>query len=131
MRRIEQRIRAVLVEKSAPASAAHGHHIRVGSRRSGRLLNRGGINAMRSAIAQNRFAIGIAANQANARKRKTTAELGEIFRDVVRPAAIAIGLGGDVGERVLRGPHVNHFDMVHNPVAAGEQAVATAWFNGL
>src|ERR1019366_10112591 len=102
-----------------------------GSRRSGGWLNGGGGNAVRGAIAQNRFAIGVAANQADAREWKIAAELGEIFGDVVRAAAIAVGLLGDVGERVLRRPHVNHFDVVNNPVSAGEQAAALAGFNGL
>src|ERR1035438_4042821 len=113
MRQIKQRVRAVLMEKSAPARAAHGHHVGVGSRRSGGWLNGGGGNAVRGAIAQghhvgvgsrrsggwlnggggnavrgaiaqNRFAIGVAANQADAREWKIAAELGEIFGDVVR-----------------------------------------------
>src|SRR5665213_906253 len=131
MQQVEQRVRAVLMEKSAPARARHGHYVRVRSRCGGGLLDRAAVNAMRGAVAQNLFTVGVAANQAYTGERKTAAEFGEVFGDVVRAAAVAIGLGGDVGERVLRGPYVNHFDVVHNPVAAGEQAATTFGINGL
>jgi hypothetical protein len=39
-------------------------------------------------------------------------------------AAVAIGLTRDIGEGILLRPDINHFDMVNNPVAAGEQASA-------
>ena len=131
MRQIQQRVRAVLVEKSAATRAGHGHHVRVRGRRGGSLLDRSAVNAVRFAIAQNRCAVGIAADQSDAGKRKAATELGEILGYVVRAAAVAIGLAGDVGKRVLRRPHVNHFDVVNNPVAAGKQAAAIFEFNGL
>ena len=120
----EQGVGAALVEKRAARSVAHRHHIGVagGGFTGGAQLR--GRDAVGGAVGENGSTIGVVADEAHRFKGKRGAEAREILEQIVGGAAVAVGLGEDGGEGVLGWPRVDEFDVVDDPVAAGEDSVA-------
>lgn len=121
----------MLMKERAPTGAGDGHNIRVGGGRGGGLVDGCVVNAVRFAVLQNFFAISIVPDQPHACQRKAAAKFGQIFGYIVGTATISIRLRGNRGQSVLRRPHVNHFDMIHQPVTTGEKATAIFWIKGV
>ncbi len=83
-----------------------------------------GIDFELSAVGEDAFAQLIFADQAGGVERERGAEDGEIDKHVVWGSAGALALTADVGKAFRLGIDVNHFDLVNDPVAAGEYAGA-------
>ncbi len=79
---------------------------------------------MRIAVQQNFLAVGVAADQPDARQRESTFKFGEVFENVVGTASVAIRLCANSGQRVLRRPGVNNLNVVNDPIAGGENSTA-------
>ena len=124
MFRCEEGIGSTLMEKSAASGGLDSHYISV---RGGCCVvskNAGAINAVRIALGVNPVPIGIRADQADACERKGGAQAGEVEEHIEWAAAIAGCFRQDVRERVLLRIGVDEFQLVDDPVAAGEDSFA-------
>jgi hypothetical protein len=123
-RSVPKGIRAPVVEKSPAAAANLGHHIRVGGGRRGGGFQEFRIHAVLFAGGENLRAERVLPYQAGGGERKGRLQFGKADDDIVGSSARSLGLAPDVGE--LLGPRIDidHFHLVHDPVAAREQPAA-------
>ena len=68
--------------------------------------------------------VRVLADEARRCERKRSPELCQVHQHVVRRAPGAFGLAADVGEPLALRIHVDHLDLVDNPIAAGEHTAA-------
>jgi hypothetical protein len=82
------------------------------------------INLVLAAGSEDVFAEGVLADQTGGEEREWGAGPREVRQDVVGRAPGALGLAANVGELFRLRIHIDHLDLVDDPVAAGEQAGA-------
>ena len=80
------------------------------------------VNLVLAAIVEDVLAQRVLADQARAEEREGGAGSGEVNQDVVRGAAGALGLAANVAQLLRLRVNVNEFDLVNDPVAAGQEA---------
>src|ERR1043166_570407 len=117
-------IRAASVKERAPTVSLFRHHI--GVRRWGlaRRTEMFGINVVLAAVAENLLAKRIFSDEAGSHQRERCAGIGEIYQNVVRRTAGALGLATDISELLRLRIDVNNFYLVNDPVPTGEQTAA-------
>ena len=77
---------------------------------------------MPPAIFQDNPAQVVLPHHARRHQRKRRLEPRQINQDIIRRAAGALGLGADIGQLIALGIDINHFDLVNDPIARGQQA---------
>ena len=88
-----------------------------------RAQKRGRFNAVLVADTFDPAAIFIVAHESCCEQRKIGPHDRDIYKDVEGRSAGAFDGRRDVGQRILLGPHINHFYCVNYPVSARENAV--------
>ncbi len=121
---VPEGIRPTVVEEGALARALHRHHVGVAGRRLARGLEVLGVDLVGDAIVEDVLAVGILSDETCTRQREPCPHLGEVHEDIVRGTARALALGLDVGQLFELGIGVDDLDLIHDPVAAGEDAGA-------
>jgi len=122
--RIPQGVRPTMVEEGALAGPLHRHDVRVARRRLGRGLQVLGVDLVGDAVVQDVLAVGVLAHETRAGEGESRPHLREIHQNIVRGTARALALGLDVGQLFELGIGVDDLDLIHDPVAAGEDAGA-------
>lgn len=124
MRDIEQGTGALLVEEGASSGVRDRHGVGVRGVGVAGLVELGGVDVVVGAVGEDGIAIGIVPDEADGFEGEGGAEFGEIFEDVVGATAVAGGFRADIGEHVLGGISVDHFDVIDDEIPAGEDAGA-------
>ena len=88
------------------------------------------IDAVRTALPGNPFAVCIGADQADAGQRKGRAQSREIDQKIERTAPVGDRFRRDIGQRILLRISVDKFDFINDPIAACENA-GTIFHDGL
>ena len=76
------------------------------------------------AVGQNCLPERVFADQAGRGKRKWRAEFGEIHEHIIRSAAGPLRLAADIGQLLALWIHIDHFDLVNDPISACQQSGA-------
>ena len=85
------------------------------------MLQKFGVDFSFRAIGQDFFAPQVFADKSSRVMRKRGAEFGEIDEDIIRSAAGALGLAADIGQLLALWIHIDHFDLVDDPISACQQ----------
>lgn len=119
-----QGIGASGMKERSPPMPLLGHHVGVRSGRFGGDAQVLDVHLVLAARSEDMFAKGVLAYQAGGEERERGAGPGEVHQDVIGRASGALGLATNVGELFRLRIHIDHLDLVDDPVAAGEQAGA-------
>jgi hypothetical protein len=117
-------IGASVMEEGAPAIALLGHHVRIGSVRLRRGLEEPGVDAVLAAVGQNHLAQGVLADPPGRIEREISPQAGQVDQHVVGRAPGALGLAANIRQRFARGEDIDYFNLVNDPIAAGQEALA-------
>jgi hypothetical protein len=123
MRAAEECVCAAGMEEGAAAGPLNRHDIGV---TRGCLLGLGelmGANSKAGAISYDFLSVFVLADESGCFQGEGGSHKGEIHEDIVGGASRAMGTRENICKRVLRGPSVDDFDVVDDPVAACENTV--------
>jgi hypothetical protein len=113
------------MKKSPAAVALLGHDIRVRSWSFGSSTEESNVNFVGAAIVKDQISQRVLADEACGKQGKGRSGFGEVYQDIVRGAACPLRLAADVAELLRLRVNINHFYLIDDPVASGQNAMAS------
>ena len=116
-------IRATIVEERATTTRHFRHHIGVRCRGLGSHGEKLRVDTELLAVVEDLRAEGVFAHQTGTLQREFGSQHGKIYQHVIRRTTRAFVLAVDIGELFPLGKNVDKFDLVDDPIAAGQNAL--------
>ena len=122
VRPVPEGVGPAVVEERAATPVLLGHDVGEGRGGLGRGAEVLGVDLVLLAVGLDGFAVGVLPDEAGTDQGEPGPELGEVEEEIVGRASGSLVLRADVGELFTLGIDVDHFDLVDDPVAAGNDA---------